>query len=275
MDILQTETMVLKVADLHPNEGQIKGVPANPRTITKTEFEKLCKSLRESNLTGVLQMKVFDNGGEWVVLDGNMRLKALKQLQLDEVQCLIVPSDTDVDTLRQIVIEANSTFGEWDMDMLANEWDAEQLLGWGVEVPTNEIDPNETIERASSDEAIKDFSDDTDYDLTNLYRKRCNENIVKRIDEGVKNGQIRPEIEEALRTRAKQCSIYNFDEICKYYRSGDATEIEKELLRRLYLVFVAPKELVEAGILGIKEITNKLYDVELMTKAGKDEDYDD
>ena len=127
--------MVLKVADLHPNDGQLEaiGVHANPRIITDDEYRKLVKSLREDNLTGVLQEKVINYNGEWIVLDGNMRLRALNEVGIEEVQCLVVPEDADAKTIEKIIILSNSTFGQWDMDALAN-WDA-PLADWGVELP--------------------------------------------------------------------------------------------------------------------------------------------
>ena len=140
MNILETKTKVLKVADLRPNEGQIDGVPSNPRYITDYEYQALCKSLQEANLTGVLQVKVYNWQGEWVVLDGNMRLRALQEIGIEKVQCLIVPEDADTQTLKKIVITSNSTFGHYDMDALANEWGDCPLSDWGVDVP--EI-PNE------------------------------------------------------------------------------------------------------------------------------------
>ena len=137
MDIKQTKTMVLKVADLHPNDGQLEaiGVHANPRIITDEEYRKLVKSLREDNLTGVLQEKVINYNGEWIVLDGNMRLRALREVGIEEVQCLVVPEDADAKTIEKIIILSNSTFGRWDMDALAN-WNA-PLADWGVELPEN------------------------------------------------------------------------------------------------------------------------------------------
>lgn len=136
MDIKETQSRMLKVADLRPNEGQIPNVPANPRYISEREYDELKASIEADNLTGVLQMKVYQYEGTWVVLDGNMRLKALQDLGIDEVQCLLVPDDADAKTLRKIVVSANSTFGQWDMDMLANEWDAEEVQAWGVIIPT-------------------------------------------------------------------------------------------------------------------------------------------
>lgn len=135
MDILETKTKVLRVADLRPNEGQMEaiGVHANPRQISEVEYQKLLDSLRTDNLTGVLQEKVFNYEGEWIVLDGNMRLRALQELGVEKVQCTIVPEDTPANVIEKIIILSNSTFGEWDMDALAN-WD-EPLADWGVDLP--------------------------------------------------------------------------------------------------------------------------------------------
>lgn len=264
MDIRETKTKMLKVADLRPNTGQIEGVPSNPRSITRAEFDALCESMKADDLTGVLQVKVYKHAGEWVVLDGNMRLKAMQTIGIEEVQCVIVPEGTNAATLRKIVINSNSTFGEWDMDMLANEWDDDELRAWAVAIPTNEIDQDALIDQASSGDATREYSDDIKYDLSNLYRSRVNDAILAKIDEGVRGGQIRKEIADILQTRAQQCSIFNFDQICKFYRSSDPTPLERELLRRLYLVFVAPKELFEEQVLKITELSNLIYDDELL-----------
>lgn len=135
MDITKTKASLFRVSDLRVNEGQIDGVPANPRQINDADFAKLKKSLQASNLTGVMPLKVYEHNGEYIVLGGNMRLRALQELGVESVSCIVVPKDTDTDTLCQIVIEDNSTFGEWDYDALANEWPADKLQDWGVDVP--------------------------------------------------------------------------------------------------------------------------------------------
>lgn len=62
-----------------------------------------------------------------------MRLRALREVGIEEVQCLVVPEDADAKTIEKIIILSNSTFGQWDMDALAN-WNA-PLADWGVDVP--------------------------------------------------------------------------------------------------------------------------------------------
>ena len=134
------------------------------------------------------------------------------------------------------------------------------------------IDIDKIIAAASSEDAIKEYSEDTNYNLRNLYRSKVSDNIMLQIDRGVKAGKIRPEIEDVLRTRAQQCTIFNFDELCKFFRSNDATEDEKELLRRLYLVFVTPAEMFANGILKVKEVANIIFDDSLMTNDDAETD---
>lgn len=142
MDILQAKIEQLPLSQLVPNEGQMEsiGVHANPRQINEVDYAKLVESMRADNLTGVMPLKVFAYDGKWIVLGGNMRLRALQELGAETAPCIIVPADTDAATLNKIIITDNSTFGDWDMDALAN-WD-EPLADWGVDLPpaASEID---------------------------------------------------------------------------------------------------------------------------------------
>ena len=82
---------MLPIGQLVTNDGQIEGVPANPRQISKTDFEKLKASLKANDLTGVMPLKVYPQGEQYVVLGGNMRLRALQELGATEVSCIVLP----------------------------------------------------------------------------------------------------------------------------------------------------------------------------------------
>lgn len=145
MNILETTAVQLPISVLVNNEGQIEGVPANPRILRDSRYLALKESMQKDNLTGVLPLKVFQQGEQYVVIGGNMRLQVLKELGAEQVSCIIVPNDTPADVLRKIVITDNSTFGDWDMDMLANEWEVDELKDWGVELPSF-LDEDSNIE---------------------------------------------------------------------------------------------------------------------------------
>lgn len=136
MNIRETNIVRLKLTELHDNHGQIPGVPANPRFVRDKHYKRLLRSLKKGDLTGVMPIKVFQYDGEWVVIGGNMRLRAMQELKITDVSCIVIPADTDNETICKIAVIDNSTFGEWDFDLLANEWSELPLEDWGLQVPT-------------------------------------------------------------------------------------------------------------------------------------------
>lgn len=140
----------IKISKLHANKGQIPGLPANPRSWTKEELNKIAQSLRETpELFGMRPIIVYPIEDGYVVLGGNLRLAGAKKNKDREVPCIIVPEDTPVEKLKEIVIKDNGSFGEWDFDALANEWDDLPLTDWGV--PAWDTEEKETKEEAQDD----------------------------------------------------------------------------------------------------------------------------
>lgn len=141
MQITDTKIVSIPLSQLVCNEGQIDGVPANPRILRDEKYRALVASLRADNLTGINPLKVYwyetDGANKlYVVLGGNMRLRALQEIGATECPCIEIPQNTPTEVLRKIVVLDNSTFGEWDWDMLANEWDDAELKEWGLDVST-------------------------------------------------------------------------------------------------------------------------------------------
>jgi ParB-like chromosome segregation protein Spo0J len=111
--------------------NKIKSNPNNPRVIKDDKFKKLVQSLKD--LPEMAQVRPIVVNQDMIVLGGNMRLKAMKEAGWKEAPVAVV--DWDEDKQRQFIIKDNVGFGEWDWDMLANEWDAESLGEWGLNVP--------------------------------------------------------------------------------------------------------------------------------------------
>lgn len=146
------ETRRIKLTDLVLNEGQIAGLPTNPRQWTKTELNKLKKSLSETpELLEARGILVYPWEGKYLVLGGNMRLSALKSLKAEDAPCVIFPENTPIDKLKEVIIKDNGSFGEWDFDSLANEWGDLPLTDWGV--PAWEIDKSDAL---TSEDAVDD-----------------------------------------------------------------------------------------------------------------------
>jgi hypothetical protein len=136
----------------------IKSNPNNPRVIRDEKFKKLVKSIEEFPKMMALRPMVVNE--EMVVLGGNMRLKALKELGYKEVPNDWVKSAKDLteDEIRRFIIADNVGFGEHDWEMLANEWDVEELTDWGLDIPNfNAADIDYSI---LDDESIDSQLDD-------------------------------------------------------------------------------------------------------------------
>ena len=121
---------------------ELKQLENNPRQIKKADFERLKESVKKNDkFFEAHPIIASDRTGENVIIAGNMRWKAAKELGMAEVPVVILHDLTE-EQEREIIIRSNVENGEWDMDMLANEWDTDELEEWGVEGnwPTEEED---------------------------------------------------------------------------------------------------------------------------------------
>lgn len=121
---------VVKIKDIKSN-------PNNPRVIKDDKFHKLCESIKA--FPKMLELRPIVVNDDMVVLGGNMRLKALKHLGLTEAP-IIKASELTEEQQRQFIIKDNAGFGEWDWDILANEWNVEELSQWGLDMPIHVMD---------------------------------------------------------------------------------------------------------------------------------------
>ena len=112
--------------------SEIKSNPNNPRIIKDDKFHKLVKSIKE--FPKMLEIRPIVVNQDMIVLGGNMRLKASKEAGLKEV-FIVKADDLTEDEQKQFIIKDNVGFGEWDWEMLANEWEAEELEEWGLDLP--------------------------------------------------------------------------------------------------------------------------------------------
>ena len=128
--------------------NQIKPNPKNPRVIKDDKFKKLCKSIEE--FPQMLEKRPLvcftDVDGKYVVLGGNMRLKASKEVGLKELPILLADDWTE-EQKNEFLIKDNVGFGEWNWDELNTDWDTQQLEDWGLDLPIEEkIDKLEETE---------------------------------------------------------------------------------------------------------------------------------
>jgi site-specific DNA-methyltransferase (adenine-specific) len=136
--------------------SQIKPNPNNPRVIKDERFAKLVKSISEFPKMMELRPMVINEDN--IVLGGNMRLKALKELGYTELPegWVKKASELTEEEQRRFIIADNVAFGEHDWDMLANEWDIDELVEWGLEIPES-FKGDEEIEASEDEYEIPDI----------------------------------------------------------------------------------------------------------------------
>jgi hypothetical protein len=157
IELIKSELIPIK--KLVNNNGQIEGLPKNPRVIKDHKYLKLKASIEENpEFLGARELLVYAHENNFVILAGNMRFKVAQELNFKEIPCKIIPSSFTIEQLKAIVIKDNVSYGSEDWDALANEWDYEQLQFWGLDVPNfdnSEIDLDSFFEEDNTEKEQK------------------------------------------------------------------------------------------------------------------------
>lgn len=142
----------MKLSDIKPN-------PSNPRVLKDDKFQKLVKSIQE--FPKMMSLRPMVVNGDNIVLGGNMRLRALQYLGYKEIPDEWVKKADQLteEENQRFVIADNVGFGEWDWDLLANEWGNEQLIEWGLEVPKWDILEQQDIEE------VEEFNEECNFTI--------------------------------------------------------------------------------------------------------------
>ena len=223
----------MKLNDIKPNER-------NPRYIKADKLEKLKQSIKNFEKMMALRPIVVDETN--TILGGNMRYNALKSLGYKEIPNEWVKRAENLteDEKRRFIIEDNVGFGEWDWDMLANEWDASELEEWGLDLPIR----TET-EKLSKLEYNGCYYEPIE--KPNIKLKDCVnlEKFNAKID-ALNEYELTEQQKEILKMFAYRFIKIDFENVANYY-AFNASEEEKKAIERLRLV------LVDNGINGFIE----------------------
>jgi len=151
--------------------SKIKLNPNNPRIIKDDKFKKLVKSIKDfpEMMEKRPMVCVTDTDGKLYPLGGNMRLKALNELKYKEIpdSWVVLADEWTEEQRKEFIIKDNVSFGEFDWDTLANEWNVEELSEWGVDIPNFEID--EVLEAEEDDFDVPEGGIETDIVLGDLF----------------------------------------------------------------------------------------------------------
>lgn len=159
-EISLLQSQMLKLSAIEPNKGQIEGLPKNPRFIKDAKFKKLVQSIEEHpEMTAMRELLVYPLGnGKYIIIGGNMRYRAMKEVGIKDAPCKVIPQNTTIEQLQAYTLKDNSGYGEWDFDLLANEWDLSMLENCAIDLPDYNVD---NLLGEESPEAVEDDFDET------------------------------------------------------------------------------------------------------------------
>jgi DNA modification methylase len=142
--------------------SEVKVNPNNPRLIKDDKFKKLVQSVKD--FPEMLNIRPIVVNKDMIILGGNMRFKACKEAGLKEVPIII--TDLTEEQQKEFLIKDNVSGGEWDWDILANEWNADDLKDWGLDLP---LGYDEVLEAEEDDFEVPDGGIETDIVLGDLF----------------------------------------------------------------------------------------------------------
>jgi len=232
--------------------NSIKTNPKNPRLIKDDKFKKLVKSIQEFPQMLELRPIVVDENN--IVLGGNMRLKACIEVGLKEV--FIVKADDLTEQQKdEFIVKDNVGFGEWDWDILANEWDTEKLQDWGLNLPIDlSVNTSEDLTREVDNNYSRKIEAPTynvtgkKPEITELYNVDKYEKLLNDIEY---KHDIPEDIKKFLIVASSRHIVFNYANIAEFY--AHANKETQELMEDSALVIIDFNKAIENGFVKLSE----------------------
>ena len=233
--------------------SKIKGNPNNPRIIKNDKFKKLVNSIKE--FPEMLKLRPIVVDEDMIVLGGNMRLKASKEAGLSEVWIDIAEGLTE-EQKKEFIVKDNVGFGEWEWDLLANEWDSVQLADWGLDVWEN---PDDAI--------VEDDDTYTRKIVAPTYETKNEKPVIDDLFSTQKADELIHKIKQAdlseeelmfLSHCALRHTVYDYSKIADFYAHSNK-EVQ-ELMEDSALVIIDFDKAIENGYVKLTKDIAAAYE---------------
>lgn len=233
---MKKQRIKAKVSDLVLNEGQLGWLPTNPRQWTQSDIDKTKASLKnDEDFMEDRPIMVLRCDGKLLVFAGNLRTTAAKALKWQVIDAVLyIPeNDEDKETIKRRSILDNGSFGSWDYDMLANEWDDLPLDDWGVGgIPAEaNISATEMLSSLTFDPLYYEPKRKPELSLSDCFDTTKFNAKVKALDEY----DLTPEQKAVMKMFCYRFIKIDFESVANYY-AFNATEEEQKAIERLRLV---------------------------------------
>lgn len=247
---MQFDLQRLPLDKLVNNDGQITGVPKNPRILTEKEYKRLKRKLRDLDFTNARPLIAFPMGEQYVVFCGNQRLRALREIGKTEVACAIVPPDTTPEDIVKILLADNKSEGEWDNDILANEYDQQLVQEWAGVAEMKDTERLSVMEYKPLYYEPEQVPELSLADCINEERYKAKLQVIEQ-------AELSDDIKRELKKLAYRFIRIDFGKVANYY-AFNASDEEKRVLERLRVILVDNGSIggfIEDDLLRVKQTT--------------------
>lgn len=255
------ENKVLSVDLIEENAGQVSGVPANPRKISKEKLKQLIDSIDNAReMLELRELLVYPLAiDRYVAIGGNMRLRALKELDVETVPCKIISTNVPAEKLREYAIKDNIVAGEWDSDILKN-WDVDEVINFNSDFESLlSKDDDEIINFEKYSQKVSGLV----YEITgenpaidDLTESSLSDSLIEEISKS----DIPEEVKTFLKIASYRHVKFNFAKIAEFYAHADKKV--QELFEKNALVIVDMDKAIENGYFKMSQELEGFFNAE-------------
>lgn len=231
--------------------NKVRGNDNNPRIIKDDKFRKLVQSIKD--FPEMLELRPIVVDEDMIVLGGNMRLKACIEAGLKEVH-ITVASNLTEEQKKEFIVKDNVGFGEWDWDMIANEWDTDKLEDWGLDLPLD-YDKEEEI-----------YSTKIDSPIYTPTEKKPNEKDLYSLDkyneliDNINKSNLPEDKKLFLQLAATRHIEFNYSKIAEYYAHEEKET--QSLMEDNALVIIDYNKAIELGFVKLFNDLENLSEID-------------
>jgi len=227
---------------IHPNKD-------NPRTISEAQMEKLKKSIQE--FPEMLKLRPIIVDKDNVIIGGNMRYEALKQLGYGDIP-IVKADELTPEQIKEFIIKDNLGYGEWDFDVLKVQWDLDQLGEWGLEVTLNDVG-GDAEKYTKKIEAPTYEPKNEQPDISTL----VNADKMRELAQRIQNSNLPQHEKSFLLIACNRHLVFDYAKIADYY--SHASKEMQDLMEKSALVIIDYNRAIEEGYVKLSQTLADLY----------------
>jgi len=230
------------------NLSDIKLNSNNPRLIKDHKFKKLVQSIKD--FPEMLEKRPIVVDENMTILGGNMRYQACKELGIKKINVIIAKDWTEKQK-QEFIIKDNIAFGEWDWDVLANNWSVEDLNDWSLETP--DLYNNDDSYYTTKIESPEYVPSKNKPDLSSLANTNKQKELIKKIEKS----NLKTDVKEFLKLAANRHIVFNYGNIADYYaHSNKETQL---LMEDSALVIIDFNKAISEGYVELSDKIARAY----------------